>query len=148
MDIPFGGAKGGVSVDPKDLSERELEILTRKLVQVRAGWAGGCAHGWVRAWVGGWFPPSRPRLLSRRRLALTHCVPTLHPCHHLSMPVFLLSSLQALRPVLGAHKGNPCVHHSPPYYSLSSLQALRPILGTYEDIPAPDMNTGAREMAW
>ena len=37
MDIPFGGAKGGVSVDPKDLSERELEILTRKLVQVR-GW--------------------------------------------------------------------------------------------------------------
>jgi len=59
MDIPFGGAKGGVTVDPKTLSERELEILTRKLVQ-----------------------------------------------------------------------------------------ALRPILGTYEDIPAPDMNTGAREMAW
>ncbi|KAL6782420.1 GDH2 [Auxenochlorella protothecoides x Auxenochlorella symbiontica] len=59
MDIPFGGAKGGVTVDPSTLSERELEILTRKLVQ-----------------------------------------------------------------------------------------ALRPILGTYEDIPAPDMNTGAREMAW
>jgi glutamate dehydrogenase (NAD(P)+) len=59
MDIPFGGAKGGVTVDPNELSERELEILTRKLVQ-----------------------------------------------------------------------------------------ALRPILGTYEDIPAPDMNTGAREMAW
>lgn len=59
MDIPFGGAKGGVTVDPKSLSERELEILTRKLVQ-----------------------------------------------------------------------------------------ALRPIMGTYEDIPAPDMNTGAREMAW
>lgn len=59
MDIPFGGAKGGVTVDPKTLSERESEILTRKLVQ-----------------------------------------------------------------------------------------ALRPILGTYEDIPAPDMNTGAREMAW
>ena len=59
MNIPFGGAKGGITVDPKTLSERELEILTRKLVQ-----------------------------------------------------------------------------------------AMKPILGTYEDIPAPDMNTGAREMAW
>ena len=34
MDIPFGGAKGGITVDPKLLSERELEKLTRKLVQV------------------------------------------------------------------------------------------------------------------
>lgn len=59
MDIPFGGAKGGITVDPKTLSERELEHLTRKLVQ-----------------------------------------------------------------------------------------ALKPVLGVYEDIPAPDMNTGGREMAW
>lgn len=33
MDIPFGGAKGGVSVDVKVLSPREREKLTRKLVQ-------------------------------------------------------------------------------------------------------------------
>jgi glutamate dehydrogenase (NAD(P)+) len=59
MDIPFGGAKGGITVDPTTLSERELEHLTRKLVQ-----------------------------------------------------------------------------------------ALKPVLGVYEDIPAPDMNTGGREMAW
>lgn len=59
MDIPFGGAKGGITVDPQTLSERELEGLTRKLVQ-----------------------------------------------------------------------------------------ALKPVLGVYEDIPAPDMNTGGREMAW
>jgi len=43
MDIPFGGAKGGVMVDPTELSARELEKVTRKLVQVcwvllRGGW--------------------------------------------------------------------------------------------------------------
>jgi glutamate dehydrogenase (NAD(P)+) len=30
MDLPYGGAKGGVTVDPKSLSPRELERLTRR----------------------------------------------------------------------------------------------------------------------
>ena len=34
MNIPFGGAKGGICCAPKQLSQRELERLTRKLVQV------------------------------------------------------------------------------------------------------------------
>lgn len=59
MDIPYGGAKGGVTVDPSTLTVNELERLTKKLV---------------------------------------HC--------------------------------------------------LRGVLGPHMDIPAPDMNTGAREMAW
>lgn len=31
-DLPFGGAKGGVTLEVKDLSERELERVTRKFV--------------------------------------------------------------------------------------------------------------------
>lgn len=33
VDIPFGGAKGGIMVDPKQLTERELESLSRGYIQ-------------------------------------------------------------------------------------------------------------------
>ncbi|HIK95440.1 MAG TPA: glutamate dehydrogenase [Planctomycetes bacterium] len=32
VDIPYGGAKGGISVAPKSLSDAELELMTRKFV--------------------------------------------------------------------------------------------------------------------
>ncbi len=33
VDIPLGGAKGGIDCNPKELSVRQLEILTRKFVE-------------------------------------------------------------------------------------------------------------------
>jgi glutamate dehydrogenase (NAD(P)+) len=32
VDVPFGGAKGGIAVDPKTLSAQELEMLTKGMV--------------------------------------------------------------------------------------------------------------------
>jgi glutamate dehydrogenase (NADP+) len=36
VDIPLGGGKGGITVDPKNLSERELEELTRAFTRAIA----------------------------------------------------------------------------------------------------------------
>jgi len=40
IDVPFGGAKGGITVDPKKLSEGELERLTRSFTREIAGSIG------------------------------------------------------------------------------------------------------------
>ena len=40
VDIPYGGAKGGITVDPKKLSQNELERLTRSYVRHIADFVG------------------------------------------------------------------------------------------------------------
>ena len=40
VDIPFGGAKGGVVVNPKELSIAELELVTRSYVRAIADFIG------------------------------------------------------------------------------------------------------------
>lgn len=40
VDIPYGGGKGGITVDPRELSQRELERLTRSYVRAIADAVG------------------------------------------------------------------------------------------------------------
>jgi glutamate dehydrogenase (NAD(P)+) len=36
IDVPLGGAKGGIAVDPKEMSTQELEVLTKRFMQKMA----------------------------------------------------------------------------------------------------------------
>jgi glutamate dehydrogenase (NAD(P)+) len=40
VDIPFGGAKGGIICDPNKMSQRELEALTRRYTAELSDWIG------------------------------------------------------------------------------------------------------------
>ncbi len=39
VDLPFGGAKGGVAVDTRSLSQMELERLSRGFMEASCRWS-------------------------------------------------------------------------------------------------------------
>lgn len=62
LNLPFGGAKGGVRVDPRKLSPRELERLTRRYTSEISHIIGPQKISqhlmWVQtqmSWVGSWI---------------------------------------------------------------------------------------------
>ena len=54
MNLPYGGAKGGVIVEPTALSERELEKMTRRYVTEISPLLGP-----PTSWPPTWAPTSR-----------------------------------------------------------------------------------------
>ena len=70
MQLPFGGAKGGVVVDPKRLSERELEALSRAFVDGFAEHLGPCndipaPDVYTNAKVMGWMLDQYEKVVKR-----------------------------------------------------------------------------------
>jgi glutamate dehydrogenase (NAD(P)+) len=51
VNVPFGGAKGGIAVDPSELSSGEVERMARKFVQRLGAEIGPQRDIQVMAWV-------------------------------------------------------------------------------------------------
>lgn len=75
VDVPFGGAKGGIEIDPKKLSRRELEDLTRQFVRKLAPNIGPnidipAPDLNTNAKIMDWFEDEYSKLVGRKTLAV------------------------------------------------------------------------------
>ncbi|MCA9100347.1 MAG: Glu/Leu/Phe/Val dehydrogenase [Planctomycetales bacterium] len=71
IDIPYGGAKGGVIVNPKELSRLELERLSRGFIQQMADFIGPdtdipAPDVYTNAMVMGWMMDEYSKIMRRR----------------------------------------------------------------------------------
>ena len=119
VDVPFGGAKGGVRIDPRLYSVGELERITRRFTMelAKKGFIGTFSSLRSSSTLYSYVYDTRARELSHR--AASSSQPALVGCFaHLT------------------------------YSNAYSTTELRCSLGPGLDVPAPDMGTGEREMVW
>ena len=75
LDLPFGGAKGGIIVDPRDLSPMELERLSREFIARIADFIGPesdipAPDVYTNPRIMGWMMDEYSRLAGKRTLAV------------------------------------------------------------------------------
>jgi len=75
VDIPFGGAKGGVMVNPKELSRLELERLSREFISRIAEFIGPetdipAPDVYTNSMIMGWMMDEYSRIVGRRSPAV------------------------------------------------------------------------------
>ena len=97
VGLPFGGAKGGIAVNPKDLSRLELERLSRGYVDAIAQFIGPdtdipAPDVYTNAMIMGWMMDQYSIIQGQRSPAVIT-----------GKPVSLGGSLGAMRPRVQAH---------------------------------------------
>ena len=83
VNLPFGGAKGGIVVNPKELSDREMERMSRAYVREIVDFIGPDIDipapdvytnprvmGWMMAEVSSLHRPSRPAVITGKPLSV------------------------------------------------------------------------------